>query len=151
MKTAMMTGLMVAVGLAGCANVGGGVGARRSLVRVEPSCQEITAPIYFESNQAVLTRESRRVITMAAAGARGCSVDAVQVLGLADASGEAAANLDLSRRRAAAVGDALVRAKLPPAQFVDGAGQAGAVTKAGQMQPVRRRADVILKLSKPKA
>ena len=83
MKTAMMTGLILAVGLTGCASVG----ARRSLVRVEPTCQDITAPVYFESNQAALTRESRRVIAMAAAGARGCTVKSVQVLGLADATG----------------------------------------------------------------
>lgn len=147
MKIATIAGVMLAVGLTGCASVG----ARRSLVRVEPSCQDITAPVYFESSQATLTRESRRVIAMAAAGARGCSIDSIQVLGLADATGEPTANLELSRRRATAVGDALTRAKLPPAQFVDAVGQAGAVTKDGQLQPVRRRADVILKLSRPKA
>lgn len=148
MKMAMMTGLVLAVGLSGCASVG----MRSRMVRATPVCQDATVPIYFDVNGATLTRDSQRVIAMAAADARGCTVQSVQVLGLADAAGDPAANLELSKRRAAAVSDALIRAKLPPAEFaVEAAGQAGAVTKKGLMQPVRRRADVVLKLSKPKA
>ena len=48
--------------------------------------------------------------------------------------------------------DALLRARLPPAEFdLTAAGQAGAVTPAGQAQPLRRRTDLILKLSRPKS
>ena len=148
MKTAMMTGLVLAVGLSGCASMG----MRSRMVRAAPVCQDATVPIYFDVNGASLTRESRRVIAMAAADAQGCTVQGVQVLGLADAAGDPAANLELSKRRAAAVTDALIRAKLPPAEFtLTSAGQTGAVTKAGQVQPVRRRADIVLKLSKPKS
>lgn len=147
MKTVLVLGLALTVGLGGCASVG----MRRSLVRTEPTCQDVTVPIYFEPNQAGLTRDGRRVIAAAAADARGCAVQAVQVLGLADAGGDAAANQALSQRRADSVTAALIQAKLPPADFaVSAVGEAGAITAGGQAQPVRRRADVVLKLGKLK-
>ncbi len=149
MKTTMITtGLALALGLGGCA----GMGARTQLVKTERVCQDVTVPIYFEANQAEITRDGRRVIGMAAADTRGCEVRAVQVLGLSDAAGDPAANLELSKRRAASVADALMRAKLPAAEFdVAAAGQAGATNKAGEVRPLRRRADVVLKLAKPKS
>ena len=146
-KTMMIAGLAVTLGLGGCASMGG----RTQLVKTERVCQDVTVPIYFEPNQAEITRDGRRVIGMAAADARGCTVQAVQVLGLADAAGEPAANLELSKRRAASVADALLQAKLPAAEFdVTAAGQAGSVNKAGDIRPLRRRADIVLKLAKPK-
>jgi hypothetical protein len=43
-----------------------------------------------------------------------------------------------------------MKAGLPPAEFdLTGAGQAGSVTADGKIQPVRRRAEVTLKLAKP--
>ena len=147
MKTVMMLGLAMTVGLGGCASVG----MRRSLVRTEPTCQDVTTPIYFEPNQASLTRDGRRVIPAAAAAARGCAVQSVRVLGLADAGGDATTNQALSQRRAESVTAALIEAKPPPAEFaVTAAGEAGAETASGQAQPVRRRADVVLKLGKLK-
>ena len=147
MKIAMTLSLVLAAGLAGCA----GTGARRTLVRTEPVCQDVTVPIYFEPNQSGLTRDGRRVISMAAAAARGCTVRSVQVLGLADAAGDPAANQALSQRRADAVAAALTQAKLPPADFVvSAAGETGAASVGGNTQPGRRRADVVLKLGKPK-
>ena len=147
MKTAMTLSLVLTAGLAGCTSMG----ARRTLVRTEPVCQDVTVPIYFEANQAGLTRDGRRVITMAAADTRGCTVRSVQVLGLADAAGDPAANQALSQRRADAVAAALTQAKLPAADFtVAAAGETGAASVGGSTQPGRRRADVVLKLSKPK-
>ncbi len=144
MKTVMILGLAMTVGLGGCASVG----MRRSLVRTEPTCQDVTTPIYFEPNQASLTRDGRRVIAGAAAAARGCTVQSLRVLGLADAGGDATSNRVLSRRRAESVTAALIEAKLPPAEFaVTAAGEAGAETASGQTQPVRRRVDVVWKLS----
>lgn len=135
---------LLALGLAGCAG-----GGRYSVVRAPLACQDMTISVYFEPNGAQITREGRRVIAASAAQARGCSVDAVRVLGLADAAGDPQANLELSKQRAASVADAIQRAGLPAAEFeVAAAGQAGAVTAAGQV-PVRRRADITLKLSKP--
>jgi outer membrane protein OmpA-like peptidoglycan-associated protein len=147
-KIAMTAGLALALGLGGCAGMMGG---RAQLVKADRVCRDVTVPIYFEPNQAEITRDGRRVIGMAAADAKGCEVRGVQVMGLADAAGDPAANLELSKRRAASVADALLRAKLPAAEFdVAAAGQAGAVNKAGDVRPLRRRADVVIKLSKPK-
>jgi outer membrane protein OmpA-like peptidoglycan-associated protein len=140
-------GLVLAVGLSSCSSMKSG---RDRIVRAPKVCQDITIPVYFEPNQAEITREGRRVIVAEAAQAKGCSVDTVRVLGLADAAGDPAANLELSKRRAASVADAIQRAGLPAAEFeVAAAGQAGSVTSAGQV-PVRRRADITLKLSKAK-
>jgi len=147
-RTAIMTGAVVlAMALSNCASVRS---ARDRIVRAPKLCQDMTIPIYFEPNAAEITREGRRVIAAGATQARGCEIDAVRVMGLADAAGEPAANLELSKKRAASVADAIVKAGLPAAEFdVAAAGQAGAVTAAGQV-PVRRRADVTLKMSKPK-
>ena len=135
----------LAVGLSSCTSM-----TRDRIVRAPKACQDVTIPVYFEPNEAEITREGRRVIAAEAAQVKGCSVDAVRVLGLADAAGEPAANLELSRKRAASVADAIQKAGLPVAEFeVVAAGQAGSVTSAGQV-PVRRRADITLKLSKAK-
>jgi outer membrane protein OmpA-like peptidoglycan-associated protein len=107
--------------------------------------------IYFEPDSAVVTDEGRAVLAQAAQAARGCAVKDVKVLGLADAVGAPDANLQLSRRRADAVTAALAATGLPAAEFeVAGAGQAGAVTPTGEAQPLRRRADVVVYLERPK-
>ena len=91
------------------------------------------------------------MIGAAAGQAKGCKVDEVTVLGLADAAGAPAANLELSKRRAGAVTQALSATGLPAAVFdLKAAGQSGALTAAGDTAPLRRRADVVLKLSPPK-
>lgn len=150
MKTCLIpvtAALVLGVGLAGCA---GGPMGRDRIVKAPAVCQDITLPIYFEPNQAEVTREGRRVIAAGATQARGCTVTAVRVLGLADAAGDPAANLELSRRRAASVADAIQKAGLPAAEIdTAAAGQAGAVTPTGEVRPVRRRADVTLILARP--
>lgn len=148
-RFALVGGFAVAAaGLGACQT---GVTPRAGLVRTAPVCQDVTVPVYFEPNVAQLTPEGRRVIAAAARAARPCKVDAVRVVGLADAAGDPAANLELSRRRASAVAEAVMRAGLPEAAFdVEAAGQAGSVTADGKVQPVRRRADITLKLSRPK-
>jgi peptidoglycan-associated lipoprotein len=147
-RTTLITaGLALAMGLSSCTTVRS---ARDRIVRAPKVCRDITLPVYFEPNEADITRDGRRVITAGAAQARGCQVDAVRVLGLADAAGDPAANLELSKKRAASVAAAVEKAGLPAAEFeVAAAGQAGSVTSAGQV-PVRRRADITLKLSKAK-
>lgn len=146
MKTAMMLTAAVAVlGASGCATV---QQARARLVREAPRCVDQTAEIYFAADQAELTPEGRMVISQAAAAGRGCKVTSVEVLGLADGAGQPGANLELSRRRAQSVAAALAANGLPAADFkVAAAGQAGAVTAAGQAAPLRRRADIALHLA----
>lgn len=147
MKTAIVTGLVAVVGLSACTTMRS---ARERIVRAPATCQDVSIPIYFEPDRAQLTPEGRRVIAVEAAQAKRCRVQAVRVVGLADAVGDPAANLELSKARAASVTDALIKAGLPPAEFdLTAAGQAGSVTTDGKIQPVRRRADITLKLAKP--
>lgn len=144
-KTAAIAALAVA--LVGCATINK---ARDRIVRA-PHCADQTTQIYFEPDSAELTKEGRAVIGAAAAAAKGCAVAAVEVMGLADAVGAPGANLELSRRRAQSVTAALASAGLPDAEFkISAAGQAGSVTADGSTAPLRRRADVILRLKDPK-
>ena len=148
MKTAIVAGLGLALTLSGCASM---KSARDAIVRAPPTCQDVTIPIYFEPDAAQLTPDGRRVIASEAAQAKRCRIESVRVVGLADAVGDPAANLELSKARAASVTDALLRSGLPSAEFdLSAVGQAGSVTSDGKVQPVRRRADITLKLSQPK-
>ncbi|HEY8573910.1 OmpA family protein [Phenylobacterium sp.] len=142
-KTFAITAL--ALSLAACATV---QKARERIVRAPSACADQTAQIYFEPDSAELTREGSAVIKAAADAARRCSVTAVEVLGLADAAGAPEANLELSKRRAQSVTAALASAGLPNAEFkVSAAGQAGATTADGKTAPLRRRAEVVLRLA----
>lgn len=144
MKTA--TGLAAALLLAGgCATI---QTARARLVKAPPRCVDQTVQIYFEPDSADVTREGRLVISQAASATAGCRVTGVEVTGLSDAAGAPEANLQLSRRRADAVAQALAANGLPAAEFrVEAAGQADAVTAEGQARPLRRRAEVVLHLA----
>lgn len=142
-RTLIAAGVMLAVGLSACSTTS----RRESVVRAPRLCEDMTLPVYFEPNDAEITRDGRRAIVAGAAQAKGCKVDEVRVLGLADAAGDPAANLELSKKRAASVAAAIRKAGLPDAAFeMSAAGQAGSVTAGGQA-PVRRRADVTIKLS----
>lgn len=124
--------------------------ARERIVSAPPRCADATVQIYFEPESAEVTDEGRSVLKAAADSARGCKVTSVSVMGLADAAGDPASNLELSKRRADSVSKALSQAGLPPAVFrVSAAGQAGAVTADGRTAPLRRRADVTLHLTAP--
>ena len=147
MKNAIVICLAAATGLSACTTM---KSARDQVVRAPVTCQDVSIPIYFEPDQAQLTPEGRRVITSQANQAKRCKIEKVRVVGLADAAGDPAANLELSKARAAAVTDALMKAGLPPAEFdLTAVGQAGSVTPDGKLQPVRRRADITLKLTNP--
>jgi peptidoglycan-associated lipoprotein len=122
--------------------------SREQLVKAPAHCVDQAVQIYFDPDSAELTREGRMVIHQAAGAAAGCRVASVEVIGLADAQGAPGANLELSKRRAAAVAAVLEADGLPAAEFkVGAAGQAGAVTPEGKAAPLRRRADVILHLA----
>lgn len=144
MRTWSLAAGAAAVLVSGCTSM---PGARERLVKSPPRCADQTVQIYFEPDSAELTREGKMVIHNAAAYAVGCRVASVEVVGLADAAGAPDASLELSKRRASAVADALAANGLPPAEFkVGAAGQAGAVTPGGKA-PLRRRTDVTLRLS----
>jgi peptidoglycan-associated lipoprotein len=145
--SAIAAGTALLVGLAACQTAPTG---RAAIVKAPQRCIDTIVQIYFDSWSADLNGESRAVIDEAAALARGCTVAKVEVLGLADAEGAPAPNLELSKKRASAVTAALAKAGLPAAEFrLAAAGQAGATTANGDEQPMRRRADVVLRLQTP--
>jgi peptidoglycan-associated lipoprotein len=130
---------------AACASLPGG---RAAIERAPVVCQTINITLYFEQNSADVTDEARAVLRTASSRARGCEVDGVRVVGLADAQGAPDANLELSEARADAVTAALEAAGFRNAAFeVDAAGAAGSITSAGQAAPLRRRADIAITLS----
>ena len=136
-------GLAVAAGLSGC-----GVTRfmDRGAVVTEPSpCTAKRFEVYFADSEARLTEPARQAIGMAAAQLQGCDIRKVQVLGLADARGGAAANQGLSERRAQAVAEALTAAGWPAPLFELGAaGEAGAADAGGVREPMRRRTEVLI-------
>jgi peptidoglycan-associated lipoprotein len=144
---AATAGLCAALAMAGCSTVRN---ARDRIVKPQARCADLTVQIYFEPDSAEVTSEGRAVLRAAAAQAKPCGVQSVSVLGLADASGAPQASLELSKRRADAVVQALAATGLPAAEFdTAAAGQAGSVTAGGDTRPLRRRADVTLKVRKP--
>jgi outer membrane protein OmpA-like peptidoglycan-associated protein len=139
----LLYGALLVLGLSACTTT-----ERQRIVREPVRCADHTVQVYFEAQSWELTKEGRAVIDAAAGQAKGCKVTSVEVLGLADAAGAPAASLELSQKRAGSVAAALRADGLPAAEFkVAAAGQAGAVTAAGQAQPMRRRADIVLHLA----
>jgi outer membrane protein OmpA-like peptidoglycan-associated protein len=136
----------LALVLAGCDTMHAG---GQHVVRTPARCADQTVEVYFEQFSAEISKEGRAVIAAAAADAKPCRVASVDVLGLADSvGGDTASNLELSKKRAKAVTEALAASALPNATFkVAAAGQAGAVTSAGQAAPMRRRVDIVLRLA----
>ena len=120
--------------------------ARQQIV-ADPSCQDTTFPIYFESGSTTLQPEAAQLLRASAAMAKRCSVREVLVLGLADADGPANRNLALSRQRATSVAAALAAQGLPAPSFdLEAAGESGAVTPSGAPEPLRRRAEVVIRM-----
>ena len=112
---------------------------------VRPACADITFPIYFAEGSDQLTPTAAQVIGVQAGVVRGCRIGYVNVIGLTDAHGRSADNLDLSRRRATAVAKALAGAGLPLPKFeVSGQGETGALTDGGRPVPLRRKTEVII-------
>ena len=138
-----VAGLAGAVGLAGC-------GVTRFMDRdaiiAEPSaCVAKRFEIYFADSEARLTDPARDAIGMTAAQLQSCNIRKVQVLGLADARGGAAANQSLSERRALAVAEALAAAGWPAPVFdVEAVGDQGTAPSGGVQEPMRRRTEVLV-------
>ena len=99
---------LLAIGLAGCQTPKPpAMSAKGPLIQSAFACADVTETIYFEAGQSVITRPAERLISLAAAQSRGCTVTGVAVVGLADAPGDSGSNLALSKRRADAVKAAL--------------------------------------------
>ncbi len=117
-----------------------------------PTCADFNYPIYFEKGSDELTSQAKLVLASGMKEVRGCTVSKVEVLGLADVDGPANRNLALSRRRAANVAKALEGFGLPAPVFdIEALGETGARAPGGSPEPLRRRTEVVIHVSKPKA
>jgi outer membrane protein OmpA-like peptidoglycan-associated protein len=149
MRISTIIAVTIGAGLvaSGCASVSD---PRAKIVKEASACQDLTVQIYFEPDSAEVSAEGLAVLNEAAAEAKPCKVGRVLVLGLADAVGAPAANLEISKRRAGAVTRALNATGLPAAEFdLAAVGQTGAVTAEGDARLLRRRADITIELSAP--
>jgi outer membrane protein OmpA-like peptidoglycan-associated protein len=144
-------GVVVAAGLAaGCASHSPWPKSRSQIVTTAPACEDFAVQIYFERDSAEVTNEAKSVLKSAEGLTKGCAVGSVRVLGLADAVGAKDLNLELSKRRATAVTDALAKVGFRNVEFdVAAAGDTGSITGSGEARPLRRRADVQFHLTGP--
>ena len=142
MKTRILMALLAGATLAACAHVDR---PKTKVARFTP-CSDINVAIYFDTGSATVNRDGRAVLRNAARQADGCRVDRVDVIGLADAVGSAEDNMALSEKRAASVTKALQGFGLTDVR-VTAAGDTGAIVPTGAAAPMRRRAEVILRLS----
>jgi outer membrane protein OmpA-like peptidoglycan-associated protein len=140
-----------AAALAGCATSKPPAPARVAAAPPPGACAAFSFPIYFDTGSTALSPAGRQVVEDAVARVRGCRILQVEVLGLADAGGSVRTNLAVSRRRAASVAAALA-AGLPQPRFdIEAAGESGAITPEGRPEPLRRRADVVIRAAAPAA
>jgi outer membrane protein OmpA-like peptidoglycan-associated protein len=117
-----------------------------------PVCADVNFPIYFAKGSDQLSEPAHQAILAGAAEVKACTVSEVDVLGLADLDGPAAANQALSRRRASIVAQALIAAGMPAPLFdVEGLGQAGARTAHGRRALLQRKAEVDIHIAPPRA
>ena len=105
-------------------------------------CHNTTVTLYFETASDQVTDVGQQIISITAQQLKACPVKDLKLLGLADASGQAQTNLDLSKRRAQHVLDAFVKAGLEIPHFtLVAAGDKGAVAANGAVEPLRRQVD----------
>ncbi len=141
-RSARCAGAMLATGLLTAC-----VSMPRPLA-IDP-CADQAVSVYFADNSAELTDAARAVIVDAGHKAARCTVREVEVVGLADYHGPPQPNLELSRERAETVASALQKAGLPAPRFeVTAEGDAGAITSPGVAEPMRRKAEVVIRFKR---
>lgn len=134
--------------LAGCATQGN-YATRDALV--DPvNCSNQTFEVYFDQGQARLTAAAREAISMTATRLAGCHVESVRVTGLADATGTATANQNLSEQRAQSVREAMAATGWP-APVIETAAVGSDGARTGSInEPLRRRTEVVVVASAPR-
>jgi outer membrane protein OmpA-like peptidoglycan-associated protein len=144
-RGAALAGLVGAVA-AGCATAPRPIAVRAAA----PVCADVNFPIYFAKGSDTLSEPAHQAILAGAAQVKTCKVSEVDVLGLADVDGPAAANQALSRRRASTVAQALIAAGMPAPLFdVEGLGESGARTVHGHRAILQRKAEVDIHIAPP--
>ncbi len=124
--------------------------ATRDALVAPVNCSNQTFEVYFDQGQARLTPASRTAISMTAERLVGCHVESVTVTGLADATGSASVNQNLSEQRAQSVREAMAATGWPaPVIATAAVGAEGA--RAGSVnEPLRRRTEVVVVASPPR-
>ncbi len=114
-----------------------------------PGCQNANLTLYFETNSDTLTDAGRQIVSVTAKRLKSCKVTELKLVGLTDPVGSPASNIELSQRRADHVLEAFVREGVPaPKYSLSAEGDKGAVHPSGAVEPVRRRVDVTVVVSK---
>lgn len=134
--------------LSACATPSGVAGAG-----FDPAtCYDRDFSIYFEGQDATLTPAAREVLDAAGAATRGCVVESVQVIGLADAhEGGQESSRQISVERAEIMAEYLATRLGWPRSRMEllATGERGAVTQEGLERPMRSRARVIAHIVAP--
>jgi outer membrane protein OmpA-like peptidoglycan-associated protein len=140
--------VLIAAATSGCSSMHKAISRPYTgpVMAVPSTCSDLTATIYFNRGSAVLTREAKDALKIAAAQAESCHFKSVDVYGLSDAVGAPAANLALSKRRAEVVTGVLAQLGFTTVNFkLVAAGDVGAVNANGAVEPLRRQTDVIFR------
>ncbi len=120
--------------------------ASASLTRAP--CADVSFPIYFAKGSDQLSDPARQAILAGQAQVRTCQVREVDVFGLTGVDGPTGDSLDLSRRRASVVAQALAASGLPRPLFdVQGLGASGARTAKGAPALLQRKTVVVIHVS----
>ena len=113
------------------------------------NCRDGSIDIYFNQWEYELNSFSREVLTKAQASLAGCRIEHVRIVGLADATGDEEANIEVSQKRTQTIAKALEAGGWSRAQFeLVAVGERGAVVN-GVEAPMRRRANISVKASAP--
>lgn len=145
MKFKIMIGAAALLALAACSTSNGDTATAAPAFN-PAACTPRDFVIYFEEGASELTEEARRIIDLQAREIRGCHIDGVRIIGLADQDeGNAESARALSVRRVEVLMEYLAqRAGWPRSRFeLLATGARGAVTPEGLDVPVRNRARII--------
>jgi outer membrane protein OmpA-like peptidoglycan-associated protein len=113
------------------------------------NCRDGSVDIYFNQWEYELNSFSREVLTRAQGSLAGCRIEHVRIVGLADATGDEQANIEVSEKRTQSIANALEAGGWPRSQFeLVAIGERGAVVN-GVEAPMRRRANISVKASAP--
>jgi peptidoglycan-associated lipoprotein len=117
---------------------------------VDPAnCISGNFDIYFTEWEYKLNDISRKMIATAQDKLKGCVIEHVRIVGMADATGNSADNLKVSTQRTQEIADALAAGGWPRSTFeLLAAGESGAVVN-GVDAPMRRRANIAVKSRAP--
>jgi peptidoglycan-associated lipoprotein len=107
------------------------------------ACPARQVVFYFGSWETELNALAMQEINAVQTALKDCTIQQVQIVGMAGAPGDVAANVEVSKKRAENVAAALEKGGWPRSAFVlDAKGEDGATTADGLEKPMRRRVEV---------